>query len=259
MGMYERTERLLGKTAMQTLASCRIAVFGIGGVGGAAAEALARCGVGALDLIDDDLVSESNLNRQMMALHSTVGEAKTEAAHNRLADISPMLRLTTHPMFYLPKTADALDVTDFDYIIDAMDTVTAKITLIENAKREKVPIISCMGTGNRLDPSALRTGDLFATAGDPLARVMRRELRKRGIRALTVVYSTEPPTNPSPPKEEPLSPVETRPVGHIRRDTPASAPFVPPAAGFLAASYAVRQLISGAVPSVERKRSADQL
>ncbi len=244
MSYLNRTERLVGSAAIRRLAQSRVGVFGLGGVGGAAAEALARSGIGSLDLIDDDRIAESNLNRQILALRSTTGRYKADVAAERLRDINPDISLHLYRMFYLPETARQIPLSDFDYLIDAMDTVTAKLSLIEFAQAEHIPIISCMGTGNRLDPSALRVGDIYSTCGDPLSRVMRRELRKRGIRSLQVVYSLEMPLVPSPSKEQTPEPSDTRP-SPSRKDVPGSAAFVPPAAGFLAASAVVRALISG--------------
>ncbi len=224
-----RTELILGKEGMDKLAAARIAVFGIGGVGGYAAEALARCGVGALDLIDNDRISPSNLNRQIIALHSTIGQLKTDAAEERIKSIAPECRVTKHTVFYTPETAELIDFAGFDYIIDAVDTVTAKLEIIVNAKKSGVPVISSMGTGNKLDPSRLKAADIYKTSVCPLARVMRRELRKRGIASLKVVYSEEEPVKTS--------------ISENGRNIPGSAVFVPAAAGLLLASEAVRDII----------------
>lgn len=234
-GAFIRTASVIGPGALETLRSCRVAVFGIGGVGGNCAETLARSGVGTLDLIDHDEVCESNLNRQIFALRSTIGMKKTDAAKARIADICPDTVVNTYPIFYLPETRDQLDFTDYDFIVDAIDTVTAKLDIIERAGQCGVPVISSMGCGNRMDPSKLRIMDIYETAGDPLAKVMRRELRKRGIRKLTVCCSAEPPLSPM---------LDLREEGEKRRSIPGSTAFVPPAAGIMIASYVVRQLIS---------------
>ena len=233
---FVRTAMVLGPSAVENLRTKRVAVFGIGGVGGNCAEALARSGVGTLDLIDSDDVCESNLNRQVFALHSTIGMKKTDAAKQRIMDISPETAVNTYPVFYLPETADTIDFSVYDYIIDAIDTVTAKLDIIERAGRCGVPVISSMGCGNRVDPSMLRIMDIYDTKGDPLAKVMRRELRKRGIKKLPVCCSLETPLKPLfPGSEEELK---------TRRSIPGSTAFVPPAAGIMIASYVVRKLIS---------------
>ena len=233
---FVRTAMVLGPSAVENLRTKRVAVFGIGGVGGNCAEALARSGVGTLDLIDSDDVCESNLNRQVFALHSTVGMKKTDAAKQRIMDISPETAVNTYPVFYLPETADTIDFSVYDYIIDAIDTVTAKLDIIERAGRCGVPVISSMGCGNRVDPSMLRIMDIYDTKGDPLAKVMRRELRKRGIKKLPVCCSLETPLKPLfPGSEEELKTL---------RSIPGSTAFVPPAAGIMIASYVVRKLIS---------------
>ena len=229
---FDRTRLLLGEEALQTLARARVAVFGLGGVGGAAAEALARAGIGALDLVDNDAVALSNLNRQLIATHETLGLRKTEAAAVRVKAINPACSVKTHDLFYLPDTADALDLSQYNYIIDAVDTVTAKLTLAERAQSLGVPLISSMGTGNKLNPAAFRVSDLFQTEGDPLARVMRRECRKRGVKKLKVVWSPEPP----------LQPEKAEGTG-AERGVPGSVPFVPPVAGFILAAEVVRDLI----------------
>lgn len=229
---FVRFERIVGTEAVTRLKQARIAVFGLGGVGGNCAEALARCGVGTLDLIDNDDVALSNLNRQVFALHSTVGMKKTEAAKARIHDISPETCVNVYSMFYLPEVRDQIPFREFDYVIDAIDTVTAKLDLVEQCFRYEVPVISSMGTGNRLDPSKLEIKDVYKTYGDPLAKVMRHELRKRGIEQLTVCCSREEPIVPLISEEE---------TG--RRSTPGSSSFVPPAAGILIASYVTEQLI----------------
>lgn len=233
---HERFAMLVGKEKTQWLAGCRVAVFGLGGVGGGVVEALARSGVGALDLIDHDTVSLTNLNRQLIALHENIGRYKADVAAERIAQIDPSINVRTYKVFYLPETADQFDFSQYDYVVDAIDTVTGKLRIIEEAKRCGVPVISVMGCGNRLDPTKLVVTDLFSTQQDPLARIMRRELRKRGIERLTVVYSTEPAKRPL---EQPLE--EDAEKG--RRDTPGSCAWVPPVAGMIAASVVVRDLI----------------
>ncbi|MBQ7455364.1 MAG: tRNA threonylcarbamoyladenosine dehydratase [Clostridia bacterium] len=234
MGQFIRTELLIGPEGLARLQAARVAVFGLGGVGGNAAEALARSGVGALDLFDDDTVSLSNLNRQLVATHDTVGQPKVDALAARLRSIVPAAKITPHRLFYLPELADEVDLSVFDYIVDAIDTVTAKLDLITRAHALGVPIVSAMGAGNRLDPTCLRVGDIYKTEGCALARVMRRELRRRGVPSLTVVYSTETPLKP---RESLESPAPTR------RDVPGSMAFVPPAMGLAMASVVVRALI----------------
>ncbi len=224
-----RTALLLGETAVQQLRCARVAVFGIGGVGGHTAEALARSGIGALDLFDNDTVSLSNINRQIVALHSTVGRYKTEVMAERIRDISPDTQVTEHRCFFLPENADRYDFSQYDYVVDAVDTVSAKIAIGEICVAADVPVISCMGTGNKLDPSKLVLTDLAKTSVCPLARVMRRELRARGIEHLTVLYSTEPPCKRG--GEEPNG----KPV-------PASVAFVPSVAGLMIAGEVVRTL-----------------
>lgn len=234
MNEFSRTEMVIGKAASETLKQSRIAVFGLGGVGGSCAEALARCGVGTLDLIDNDTVALTNINRQAIAVHSTVGMKKTDAASARLHDINPDLVIHTYPMFYLPETADRIPFGSFDFIVDAIDTVTAKISLAEQAEKHGVPIISAMGCGNRIDPSKLVILDLADTKNDPLAKVMRRELKKRGIVHLPVCCSLETPLKPL------LD--ETSERNRQGRPVPGSTSFVPPSAGILAASYVMRKL-----------------
>lgn len=215
---------LLGDEALARLAASRVAVFGLGGVGGAVAEALARAGIGALDLIDKDVVDASNINRQTVAFADTIGRAKTAIMRERIGRIDPDCQVRIHDLFYLPDTADQIELSAYDYIIDAIDTVTAKIELITRADALGVPVISSMGAGNRLDPTAFRITDIYDTDTDPLAKVMRRELKARGIRALKVVCSSEKPCNTG--------------------QTVGSVSFVPPAAGLAMASAVVRDLIS---------------
>ena len=231
---FLRMEMLLGSDAIQKLQNARVAVFGLGGVGGYVVEALARSGVGSLDLIDSDTVSVSNLNRQILATHSTVGMRKVDAARNRVLDINPDCQVKTWPVFYTPDTADSFDFTQYDYIVDAIDTVTGKLALVERAKAAGTPIICCMGTGNKLDVSAFQVADISKTTMCPLARVMRRELAKRGIRHLKVVYSQEEALTPTGWEEDAAA------LG--KRQIPGSVAFVPGAAGLLLAGEVVRDL-----------------
>lgn len=228
---FSRTELLLGKEAMEKLAASRVAVFGIGGVGGFAAEALARSGVGALDLIDNDTVSLTNLNRQIIALHSTVGQPKVEVMAQRIADINPDCQVHARHMFYLPENADEVDLTQFSYIVDCIDNVTAKLELIRRSHRLGLPIISSMGAANKLDATGFRVSDLSKTQVDPLARILRQKLRREGIHHLKVVYSEEVPLPSSVIDES-----NGRPV-------PASNAWVPPAAGLIIGGEVVKDLI----------------
>ena len=232
---FTRTRILLGDEAMQILKDSRVAVFGVGGVGGYVAEALARSGVGAFDLIDRDRVSITNLNRQIIATMKTIGMDKTEAMAARIRDINPEAEVTQHKCFYLPETADMFDFSQYDYVVDAVDTVTAKIEIILQAQRAGVPVISSMGAGNKLDPSRFEVADIYKTSVDPLARVMRRELKKRGVKKLKVVYSREEPLKP-------LGKIEADPEAG-RKDVPGSSAFTPSAAGLLIASEVVKDLI----------------
>ncbi|MBR6351727.1 MAG: tRNA threonylcarbamoyladenosine dehydratase [Firmicutes bacterium] len=245
MDEFSRTELLLGSEAMRKLASCRVAVFGIGGVGGYVVEALARSGVGALDLVDNDTVSESNINRQIIALHSTVGRDKVDVAEERVLDINPGCTVRKHKCVYLPETADQFDFTQYDYIVDAIDTVSGKLNLVEQAMASGTPIISAMGAGNKLDASAFRVADISKTAMCPLAKVMRKELGKRGIKHLKVVFSEEKPLEPQPPEGtdmEQLLAAETS-DGSSRRSLPGSAAFVPSVCGLIIAGEVVKDLI----------------
>ena len=234
---FLRTEMLLGSEALTRLQSARVAVFGLGGVGGYVVEALARSGVGSLDLIDSDTVSVSNLNRQILATHSTVGMLKVDAARQRVQDINPACNVKTYPIFYTPDTADSFDFTQYDYIVDAIDTVTGKLALVDRAKAAGTPIICCMGTGNKLDASAFRVADISKTAMCPLARVMRKELSKRGIRHLKVVYSQEETLTPTGWEEEAAA------IG--KRQIPGSVSFVPGAAGLILAGEVIQDIARG--------------
>ena len=231
---FSRTELLLGSDAMERLYTARIAVFGIGGVGGYAVEALARSGIGTLDLFDHDTVSLTNLNRQIIATHATVGMPKVEAARQRILAINPNAIVNAHQVFYTPDTADQFDFSRYDYVIDAIDTVTGKLCIIQNAVAAGVPVISCMGTGNKLDASALQVTDISKTTFCPLARIMRKELRKRGIEHLKVVYSTEEALTPVGAEEEAAA------LG--KRTIPGSTAFVPGAAGLILAGQVIRDL-----------------
>ncbi len=224
---------LIGKEAVKKLSSCRVAVFGLGGVGGYTVEALARSGVGALDLIDNDTVALSNLNRQIIAVRDTIGMKKTEAASRRVKAINPECRVTLHSLFYLPGTKDEFNFEEYDYIVDAIDTATGKLSLIEEAERTHTPIISSMGAGNKLDATLFRVSDIYKTSVDPLCRVIRRECRKRGIEKLKVVYSTETPRKPLFEEE-----------GSGRRSTPASIAFIPSVCGLIIAGEVVKDLTS---------------
>ena len=231
---FSRTRLLLGKDAMEKLKNARGAVFGIGGVGGYTVEALARSGIGALDLIDNDTVNLSNLNRQIIATHSTMGQYKVDAAAARVLDINPDIQVKTYRIFYLPETADQYDLSVYDYIIDAIDTVTGKLCIIQRAMEASVPVISCMGTGNKLDATALQVTDISKTSGCPLARIMRKELRKRGIDHLKVVYSTEEALPPQGTDQEAAA------LG--KRTIPGSTAWVPGAAGLILAGEVIRDL-----------------
>ncbi len=239
MNPYTRTRFLLGEEAMETLWRSRVAVFGLGGVGGYVVEALARSGVGALELIDHDTVSVTNINRQILATRDTVGMDKAAAAAARVAAINPEIQVTARKVFYLPETASAFDFTAYDYVVDAIDTVTGKMMLIQAAKDAATPIISCMGTGNKLDPTPFRVADISETAVCPLARIIRKECKKRGIDQLKVVYSTEDPIKSVLPPDDPAW--AELPEG--RNALPGSVCFVPAAAGMVIAGEVIKDLI----------------
>lgn len=232
MDQFSRTEILFGEEAMQRLKKARVAVFGIGGVGGYVVEALARSGVGSLDIIDNDTVALSNLNRQIIATHSTIGMYKTDAAKQRIHDINPDCVVTAYNTFFMPENEHKFDFTQYDYVIDAIDTVKGKLALVVKAEKAGVPVISSMGAGNKLHPELFELADIYQTSVCPLARVMRTELRKRGIKKLKVVYSKEPPVRPLKKTGE-----ET-----VRRDIPGSTAFVPSAAGLIIAGEVIRNL-----------------
>ena len=231
---FIRTRMLLGDEAMTRLEKARVAVFGIGGVGGYTVEALARAGIGQVDLIDSDTVSVSNINRQLLATHSTVGMLKVEAAKKRILDINPDAVVRTYPIFYTPETADQFDFTQYDYIVDAIDTVTGKLALVERAVAANTPIICCMGTGNKLDAAQFQVADISKTAMCPLARIMRKELGKRGIKHLKVVYSQEEALTPTGWEEEAAA------IG--KRQIPGSVSFVPGAAGLILAGEVIKDI-----------------
>lgn len=231
MEFLSRTENLIGKAAVEKLRQSRVAVFGVGGVGGYVVEALARAGVGAIDLIDNDRVAPSNINRQIIALRSTLGEWKTSAAAKRVQDIDPDIIVREHRLFFLPETADEFDFSHIDYVVDAIDTVSGKIALIKKAKAANIPVISSMGTGNKLDPTRFEVADISKTSVCPLARVMRRELKKQGIEHVKTVYS----------KEEPIKTDEKN--AETGKSVPASISFVPSVAGLIIAGEVIKDLI----------------
>lgn len=236
---FSRTALLLGEEAMERLSRCTVALFGLGGVGGGAAEALARCGVGAFALFDSDTVSRSNLNRQLIATQSTIGMAKVEAAKDRILSINPAAKVSCFQTFYLPETADQFPLAGYDYIIDAIDTVTAKLELYRRAQEAGVPLLSCMGTGNKLEPAKLEISMLSKTTICPLAKTMRREVRRRGLSDVKVLSS----------KEDPLTPEEAEePLPEGRRQIPGSVSFVPPVAGMMMAGEVIKDLIAGNAP-----------
>jgi len=235
-----RTEMLLGREALEALSKSTVAVFGLGGVGSWAAEALARSGVGRLVLFDHDTVAYSNINRQLVASHSTIGRLKVEVMAERIRDINPKAEIEIYPVFFDTKTAIEIDFSNFDYIVDAIDTVSSKLELIIKAKRENCPVISSMGAGNKLDPSKFQAADIYETSVCPLAKVMRKELRQRGVASLKVVYSKEPPLAPAS-RPEP----ENKELP--RKQTPGSVSFVPPAAGLLLAGEVIKEL-TGIIP-----------
>lgn len=247
LNQFSRTELLLGAAGMERLHRARVAVFGIGGVGGYTVVALARSGVGTLDLIDDDRVCLTNLNRQIFATRKTVGQYKAEVARERVLEIHPDATVHVYKTFYGPQTAAQFDFSQYDYVVDAIDTVTGKLALIEQARRTNTPIISCMGAGNKMDPTALEVADIYETSVCPLARVMRRELKKRGIRQLKVVYSKEPPIPPSDDmaiscRTHCICPPGTARKCTQRRQVPGSNAFVPAVAGLIIAGEVVREL-----------------
>jgi len=246
---FSRTQILLGQSAMEALAGARVAVFGVGGVGSFAAEAIARAGIGAIDLFDDDKVCLTNINRQLIALHSTIGQKKVEVMRARILDINPRCRVNAFECFYGAETADQFDLCEYDYIIDAIDTVSSKLLLIERAYAAGIPIISCMGAGNKLDPTRLEVADIYKTSVCPLARVMRKELKARGIPALKVVYSREEAIKPTEDmsiscKTNCVCPPGTKRKCTVRRQVPGSVSFVPPVAGFILAGEVIQDIVA---------------
>ena len=248
LNQFSRTELLLGKEAMERLAQSRVAVFGVGGVGSYVVEALVRSGVGAFDLIDDDKICLTNLNRQIIATRSTIGKYKVDVAKARVLDINPKATVNTYQTFYVPETAEQFDFSQYDYVVDAIDTVTGKINLVMQAQQTNTPIISSMGAGNKMDPTAFRVADIYKTSVCPLAKVMRRELKKRGVKKLKVVYS----------EEKPLTPIEDEaisckshcvcPPGTVRkctqrRQVPGSNAFVPSVVGLIIAGEVIKDLV----------------
>ena len=249
LNQFSRTELLLGHEAMEKLANSRVAVFGIGGVGGYTVEALARSGVGALDLIDDDRVCLTNINRQIIALRTTVGKYKVDVAEERIHAINPNCVVTTHKCFYLPETQDQFDFSQYDYVVDAIDTVSGKLSLVEQAKAVGTPIICAMGAGNKLDPTAFRVADIYETSVCPLSRVMRVQCRKRGIKSLKVVYSQEKPIRPMDDgtiscRNHCVCPPGTTRKCTERRDIPGSTAFVPPVVGLIIAGEVIKDLVA---------------
>lgn len=222
---FSRTEMLIGSENLAKLANSRVAIFGVGGVGGYTVEALVRSGIGAIDIIDNDIVAESNLNRQIIALHSTIGKYKVDVAKERILDINPNITVNAYKVFYTPETSEQFDFTKYDYIVDAIDTVSGKIELIIQANQAQTPIISSMGAGNKMNPTDFEVSDIYKTSVCPLAKVMRQELKKRGIKKLKVVYSKEPP------------------IKHEGRRMPASNAFVPSTVGLIIASEVIKDLI----------------
>lgn len=247
LNQFSRTELLLGKDGIEKLASSRVAVFGIGGVGGYTVEALARSGVGTFDLIDDDKICITNINRQIYALRSTVGKYKVDVAKDRILDINPNAIVNTYKTFYTPETADEFDFSQYDYVVDAIDTVVGKLKIVEKAKEAKVPVISSMGAGNKMNPALFEVTDIFKTSVCPLAKVMRQELKKRKIRKLKVVYSKEVPIKPNNDIEISCKKHCVCPPGTVRKCTarrqiPGSNAFVPSVVGLIIAGEVVKDL-----------------
>ena len=247
LNQFSRTQLLLGQDGMDRLANARVAVFGVGGVGGFTVEALARSGVGAIDLIDDDKVCLTNINRQIIALRSTVGKYKVDVAAERLHDINQNIQVNTYKTFYMPDTAHQFDFSQYDYVVDAIDTITGKLELVMQAHKAGTPIICSMGAGKKLDPTAFRVADIYKTSVDPLARVMRHELRKRGIKKLKVVYSEEPPMRPvddmaSSCRTNCICPPGAARKCTERRDIPGSNAFVPSVVGLIIAGEVIKDL-----------------
>lgn len=250
---FSRTRMLLGNQAMDKLQRSSVIVFGVGGVGSFAAEGIARCGVGRVAVVDDDKVCLTNVNRQLIATRRTVGKQKTDVMRERILEINPNCQAETFALFYTAETADQIDLSQYDYIVDSIDTVSSKLLLVEKAKQAGVPIISCMGAGNKLDPTRFEVTDIFKTSVCPLARVMRRELKIRGISSLKVVYSQEPPMTPlveegNSCKSGCICPPDSKRNCSVRRQVPGSVSFVPSVAGLILAGEVVKDL-SAAIPS----------
>ena len=237
---FSRTENLIGKAAVERLKAAKVIVFGAGGVGGYCIEALARAGVGTIGIVDSDKIAESNINRQIYALSSTIGEFKVDVAAKRIKDINPDCKVTDYKIFYLPETADKIDFTNYDYIVDAVDTVTAKLLIAEKAAAAGVPVISAMGTGNKLNPTGFKVADIYETRGCPLARVMRIECKRRGIKRLKAVYSEEKAITPQKAEK------------NWNKIAPASISFVPPVAGIIMAAEVVKDLIKDKIKGEKR-------
>lgn len=242
MNEFSRTELLIGQAALEKLQNSRVAIFGVGGVGGYVCEALVRSGVGHFDLIDNDTVSLTNINRQIIALHSTIGKLKVDVMKERMLDINPDVDVSVHPCFYLPETADQFDFSNYDYVVDAIDTVTGKIEIIVHADAHQVPVISSMGAGNKLNPAMMEVSDIYKTSVCPLARVMRRELKKRHIKHCKVVYSKEKAIQPSQASLEKY--VADSEENFTKKSIPGSTAFVPSVAGLILASEVIKDLIT---------------
>ena len=256
LNQFSRTELLFGKEAMEKLRRARVAVFGIGGVGGYTVEALVRSGIGAVDLIDDDKICLTNINRQIYATRRTVGQYKVDVATQRIAEINPDVKVTTYKTFYTPETADLFDFTAYGYIVDAIDTVTGKLALVQNADAAGTPIISSMGAGNKVDPTAFEVADIFQTSVCPLAKVMRHELKRMGIRKLKVVYSKEPPITPIDDmaiscRAHCICPPGTARKCTQRRQVPGSNAFVPSVVGLIIAGEVIKDLTANTQKGVE--------
>ena len=242
MNEFSRTELLIGQAALEKLQNSRVAIFGVGGVGGYVCEALVRSGVGHFDLIDHDTISLTNINRQIIALHSTIGKLKVDVMKERMLDINPDVDVSVHPCFYLPETADQFDFSNYDYVVDAIDTVTGKIEIIVQADAHQVPVISSMGAGNKLNPAMMEVSDIYKTSVCPLARVMRRELKKRHIKHCKVVYSKEKAIQPSQASLEKY--VTDSEENFTKKSIPGSTAFVPSVAGLILASEVIKDLIT---------------
>ena len=242
---FSRTAMLFGRTGVSKLHNCRVAVFGVGGVGGHCAEALCRSGIGALDIFDGDTVNVTNINRQIVATHKTIGRFKVDVMRERMLDINPEVNVITHKLFYLPGNADAVDLSSFDYIVDAVDTVAAKLEIVCRAASIGIPVISAMGAADKLDPTAFEVADIYDTSVCPLARIMRSELRKRGVSSLKVVYSREPPVKLHGGEADITTESDENSSGTRRRSVPASNAFVPPVAGLILAGVVIKDLLAG--------------